>query len=145
MLGVRYRSKCGMSLHTFLIKEAIRLFGSLLQCKQTHRLVFMCYVIRWKHMENCVWGLDQHFACACSSVLVCLDWLTQYPSQCASINETNPQRQQVIRNSSPILPKSLLAAALLSLINAIKTSLPIHTLLNYDYYYWCRLFFLIFL
>lgn len=52
-----------------------------------------------------------------------------YPSYCASINETE---------TAGHVPKSLLAAALLSLINAIKTSLPIHTLLNYDdYYYYC--------
>lgn len=36
----------------FLLQKAIKTFGSLLECKQTHHFVFMSHVIRWRHMET---------------------------------------------------------------------------------------------
>lgn len=53
-----YNPACGMSSQTFLIKGGIKNFGSLLQRKQTHRFIFISYVIRWSHMETWVISVD---------------------------------------------------------------------------------------
>lgn len=61
----------------FSYYKSNKTFGSLLQCKQTHHFIFMSHVIKWSHMET--WK-----CCTCTCVSVCPD----YPSYCASINET---------------------------------------------------------